>query len=531
MDTNSPVYNELNKAWKATCRILFREEIGDLKEYEEWLKEYLPETGKRKSHVSGKEVVFHSDAYCINSKFISLNEMNEKSIEPLTINEIKDIDSIIEAISERWEYCGNKVLGKSSFIMSSDLVFDSYYISDSMYIENSLYVFSSEGIRANSKYVFGSSGCINGEFIIHLYGGSNLKRCFEIDQCAESSDLFFCMNCDGCSDLMFSFNQKNKRNMIGNLALSKDKYLTLKSKLIAEIRDELKKEKKLPSLFQLLSNKEPSEEAKSYMKEKIQEKPTNITPIEKAFSSTFKVLFKKETSGIDQYERWLARYFKLPKELISPLGNKIYATQALEFSKLYNSVPERRIIGYDEAITLANLHLDENDIQDLNSVKNSLGKIAYFCFHFKGGKFGNIIKTAITYNSSNVYKTSAAIYSEYAAVNSSIGSNAKYVFGSHRTTDSQFCIHSYDSSNITRCFELDACNNCSDTYFAHNCEGLAEAMFCWNVKGKRYAIGNVELPPEQYRRIKDMLVAQMADEIIKTKQLRYDIFNIGCGKK
>ena len=74
------VYNELNKAWKATCKVLFGEEIGELKDYEEWLKEYVPVIGKRKSHVSGKEVVFHSDAYCINSRFISLNEMNEKSI-------------------------------------------------------------------------------------------------------------------------------------------------------------------------------------------------------------------------------------------------------------------------------------------------------------------------------------------------------------------------------------------------------------------------------------------------------------------
>jgi hypothetical protein len=37
------------------------------------------------------------------------------------------------------------------------------------------------------------------------------------------------------------------------------------------------------------------------------------------------------------------------------------------------------------------------------------------------------------------------------------------------------------------------------------------------------------LLPEQYKKIKDMLVGQMADEILKKKELKWDIFNIGCG--
>jgi hypothetical protein len=55
-------------------------------------------------------------------------------------------------------------------------------------------------------------------------------------------------------------------------------------------------------------------------------------------------------------------------------------------------------------------------------------------------------------------------------------------------------------------------------------------MFCFNAKGKRYAIGNAQLQPDQYRRIKDMLVGQMADELIKNKQLKWDIFSIARAK-
>jgi hypothetical protein len=523
------VYNELNKAWNATCKVLFGEEIGELKEYEEWLKEYMPVTGKRKSHISGKEVTVTFDEYCKDARFVSLDEAKEKSIEPLTINEIKDIDSIVEAISEKWEYVGDRILGKSTFIKSSDIVFDSHYVLDSSHIENSQYIFGSRGVRDSSKYVFGSIGCAICEFLIKIYGASYMKRCFEVCYSNSSSDLFFSAYCINCSDLLFSFNQKNKRYMIGNLQLPKDKYLFLKTKLMEEIKDELKKNKSFPSLFELVSNDKPSLDIKF----QIEEEAGDIKPIEKAFSSTFNVLFRKEPKEtIDRYENWLAKHFKLPKEVISRLKNKVYFHQLIDFSEVINATPEERITREEEADILADLHLKEDEIQSLDSIKENINKIGYFCVSYKVGKFSNIIKTGVVYkDSSNIYKTSVVGYAEYAGINCGVGSYVKYVFGSHRLTNSQFCINCYYSLNLTRCFEVDSSSNCSDTYFAHNCEGLQDAMFCWNTKGKRYAIGNLQLPPDQYRKIKDMLVEQMADEILSKKELKYDIFNIGCGKK
>ena len=138
MDPNSPIYNELNKAWKSTCKILFSEEIGELKNYESWLKEYEPTVGKRKSHISGKNVACTIDNYCKSSNFISLDEVKEKTIDPWTINEIKDIDSIVEAVSEKWEYTGNRILGVSSNVENSDLVVDSHYVADSFFVEKSI---------------------------------------------------------------------------------------------------------------------------------------------------------------------------------------------------------------------------------------------------------------------------------------------------------------------------------------------------------------------------------------------------------
>jgi len=53
-------------------------------------------------------------------------------------------------------------------------------------------------------------------------------------------------------------------------------------------------------------------------------------------------------------------------------------------------------------------------------------------------------------------------------------------------------------------------------------------MFCFNVKNLTHAIGNAQLPPEQYKKVKGALVAQMANELEKKRDLRWDIFSIGA---
>jgi hypothetical protein len=86
------------------------------------------------------------------------------------------------------------------------------------------------------------------------------------------------------------------------------------------------------------------------------------------------------------------------------------------------------------------------------------------------------------------------------------------------------------SSNLTRAFEVDNCSDCSDIYFSHNCENVHDGMFCFNVKNIRNAIGNGALPLEKYKAVKKSLLEQIVSELEKKKNLRWDIYNIGCGK-
>ena len=77
---------------------------------------------------------------------------------------------------------------------------------------------------------------------------------------------------------------------------------------------------------------------------------------------------------------------------------------------------------------------------------------------------------------------------------------------------------------------MDSCRDCSDSYFCHNIENCDNCMFCFNIKSKRYAIGNVEYPKEEYLKIKKLVLAELVSKIEKDKKLEMDIYNIGCKK-
>jgi hypothetical protein len=122
-------YETLNKAWKSTCRTVLGDEIGELEDYGDWLKEHMDPFTVKKSCVSGSDVYSAVPYYCEEGKFISLEEVDfNKKFEPLNINEIKDIDSIAESLRERFTYCGNVVLENSRNVGKSSNIQNSFHI-------------------------------------------------------------------------------------------------------------------------------------------------------------------------------------------------------------------------------------------------------------------------------------------------------------------------------------------------------------------------------------------------------------------
>lgn len=524
----SPVYEGVNRSWKQTCKILFGEELGELKDSRNWLIEYVGKPRVEKSAVSGKDVSLAIDDYCRGSKFMEFDEINFfKKFEPLNLNEIKDIDSIIEAVRERIYYTGDLILGNSKFVESSSNITDSANVLNSYFLDACENIAYCMYLRYN-KFAFGVFGAALSDFMIRtLVIGPNCHRLFETFRIRESSDAYYSANLEGCSECIFCFNLDGRRHSIGNLGLQKDKYRTLKEKLIAEMRESIRSKK--ISLFNLIS-KLPKEKVTVAVRGK--KEKFDITPINEAFRSTFEVILKRKPSGVEDYQSYLQKH-KVPK--ITAI-NDTASRESIAFTEDYNgsAIPRHRLISEAEALSLSEnpRSLDIDEVMQL-SLNNSamLSKIAFMPLGHVSGRTSNVSNVLWNnFSASNCYSGMG-----YAECKESAycfwPRQSSYIFGSAMVFDSSYCINTYYSKKLARSFEIDGCTNCSDIYFAHNCENVHDSMFCFNVKNLKNAIGNAMLSTADYRKVKEAIIGQVADELVKKKDFKWNIYNLGCRSK
>ncbi|MBM3229155.1 hypothetical protein FJZ26_01880 [Candidatus Parvarchaeota archaeon] len=149
---------------------------------------------------------------------------------------------------------------------------------------------------------------------------------------------------------------------------------------------------------------------------------------------------------------------------------------------------------------------------------------------FVEGKNLGVENTAVYLDCANVSDSFDPFTTKNAAFNFST-MDCEALFGAYRVLKTGFTIHAYNCVNMQRCFEMDSCKNCTDSYFCHNCENLDNCMFCFNTKSKRFAIGNIEMPREKYLEIKQRLVRQMAQWLEKNGRLDYDIYDVLSERK
>ncbi len=520
----------IKKKWADTCRVLLGKEIGPLNDYAKWLSAMTEPVSRHKS-ISGKEVISAPTDYCKGAKWLSFADVDfNKRFEPLNINEIKDIDSIAESIKERMHYAGSIVFGKSAQISESTNINDSVGIYNVGRIGFSKYAaYTTMGINLES--CFGCNFLGDSAYCIKANHTSHSQRTLETWGCRYSSDLYYSARLNNCTECFFSFNAWNRKYAIGNLELQREKYFPLKKKLIAEIAEELTSKKSLPTLLEIA-------EKGKYEKPKVPEISERIdanevrdkSKIEDAFSKTFGIVFGKPLEGrIDAYGKWLGRHARpILYAASASSGRQIIMPNCAK----YPEIPANRLLCLEEAL----VHGQSTRISPQNAegltLKNAHEKIsplAFFNVDVLEGNSTNIIEGAMTFDSSNCYRATSNIHSKYCAY-SFWCRNSQYLFGADSPFNSNFCINIYSCTNQTRCFEIDCCGYCTDTYFSHNCENVNDSMFCFNKKNLRYAIGNAPLPQSDYKKIKSSLLSQITDELNSTKGLRYDIYNIACEK-
>ncbi|MGV8176245.1 MAG: hypothetical protein ACP5NX_00385 [Candidatus Bilamarchaeaceae archaeon] len=514
----SQVYEILNKAWKTTSASIFHEDLGDLAEHSGWLGEGFQARQKR-SVVSGQPV-FHVPDFGETAKVVSLEESQKLKFQPLSINEIKDMDSIVEALRERIFYTGNIVLGNSRFVEGSTNIHDSNFILNSAYIYKGKYLaFTSNFLL--SEYVFGCDWGGESNGIIRCFHAFRGRRCFEGWNLHNVSDSFYCNDLRNSSDCLFSFNLWNRRHVIGNLELEPGKYGALKEKLVEEVVAEIQKRKKAPSLMDLIRPRARQPE----LKERIPS-DFDMGRIDEAFGKTSEIILGKDFGKVEEYKGWLTAKIPMILAKKSAVSDKIYHIVA---HPPYSKYADKRCISFEDSVDF-DLKLDEKDLAKLSlgSAPEVLDRIALPCPEEVVGVWKNAFGCfSYGWSSSDVYKCTFAFESKSNAY-CYRPRNSEHCFGCMQNMVSNFCIRSHCSTELSRCLEVDSSTSCSGLYFGHNCENVHDSFFCFNVKNIRNAVGNTPLAPEKFKSVKNSLLAQMCEELERDKKLRWDIYSIGC---
>jgi hypothetical protein len=493
-----------------------------------WLGSYLEHYPASSSIISGSEVSFPHGEYQQGCRAVALGEVDfAKKFEPLSINEMKDIDSIAAALGERACFAGNVLLGNSRFVEKSTNVLDSHFVLSSSSITSSKYVAHSQYVKG-SEYIFGILGMERSTHAVKCMG-SDYRRCFECHMGEVLSDCYYCAKSQNCQDCMFCFGAENSSYMVGNTKLAPDKYASLKKKLLSEISETLSKDGRVFSLFEVISGS--SSHAIDSRITPIKEKATHfdISPIEKVFSNTCSLLFKRDMGKMSDYASYLKRHVPQNLPLKSAISKSRVLVSSYRVHLLRKNDISKRMATDDELRLIGKVGLGEKEIAklegDLESAVSVLHPIAYMNLDKVVGKIRNMKDCTVVIDATDCIDCSAPIRCKRCA-HSFWPSSSEAIFGSSISWDSSFCIKCFHSKKITRALECDSCENCSDLYFSHNCENARDSMFCFNKKNLSFAIGNAELPQAEYSRIKASLVSQLADELERKKTLKWDIFSL-----
>lgn len=253
--------------------------------------------------------------------------------------------------------------------------------------------------------------------------------------------------------------------------------------------------------------------------------------LEDGFRKTCRILLGAELPGLlDDYGPWLGGHVPLPYPARSMLsGREVWMPPPLNYAG--RRFDTSRIFSMEEMGALPKSPFRPEEIlgADLASIAGRFSRpVAFSCGNFRYQEHRNVDKCSGAGGGMNVY------YSEDAYLNIKNIAFCNYVlcstnlFGCHAGPQSNFCIHAYNSVNLSRCFEVDGCSRSSDLMFCHNCENVHDGLFCFNAKNLRNAVGNREVGREKYIQIKRMLLARAMGELKERKTLELDIYDLGC---
>ena len=515
---HNSVYNKLNESWKQTTTVLLGGEIGDLEDFSKFLTRYRIGISKYSSVYSNSSVM-SIDIYSDAARFISSTELNYlDKIPPVSINDIKDIDSLMNAVAERFMYVGNALLGNINYVLNSTHVNNSYYVYESADVTNSKHIAYSSN-TLNSSYIFGSQDTVGCNFAINILGSGSKgqNRMFESQlPMAGSSDIYYAMYVEGCHECMFTFFIKGKQYVIGNRELSKEKYFKIKLDLLEQIRSELETKKTIMSIVDIVSRFSDNRRGHEVG---IDDSITPPPKIEHWFKKTSSVLFGKELDGsIQDYKKYLTDipYFDLSVVASGYSKRKIYVGGF----KWYNLPKDKivsRLVDEVDIQDIAKLSIAGNVSNNLSELIDQLEPIAYDLLDLQMECDKNIA-CPICLKSYHNFMSEMAVLSKYTAYNW-FPRGSSYVYGSSVLFNSTMIIRGTNTDTVKRGFEVDFCKNSSDIYFSHNVEYSSNVMFSFGRKSMHNAILNTEFSISEYERAKSDILSWIYEQLNNKKTL------------
>lgn len=508
---------DLEGAFRSACKVLFGQEVGTLSDFHDYFSEMVMPFQVQHSCLSGKDVILSVPYYPTGSRFISQEEMPKLVFEPLHPNEIKDVDSLFAAANERKVFCGNKILGKCESVSRVDNCVDCAFVENSHNVWQDRFCAYLSYVR-ESEFMFGNNALASCRYSLRSQEGVEYTRCFETHYSSRISDAYYAFNCIGCQDVIFGFNLRSKRNVIGNLELPKDKYLELKAKLIGEIAEKLKKEKRIFSIADA-ANHGISKTATG----KAVASPYLSVPqkIEDAFRKTTKIVLEREYSDANGFSEWLLARALVVKKIIGANGEPTYKIADLPVVK---DIHHSRLTTVNDALRSAEKHISPDKNIKLANLMEFAGKDTYFTFEFiDGTNEGNVDVTSV-FNANNICRAWDATNSKDSGFTTAVVKSDFVFGGGFRSLHCHFALDCQDSVGLTACLGVDSSNNCRNSYFCHNCENLDNAIFCFNTKSKRYAVCNTEVGREEFLRIKKILLDYVNQQLENKRKLDFNVF-------
>ncbi len=488
----------VNSAFNKTTHLLLGEEVGNLDDISQYLSSLMTPLKKEKSAISGKSVITAA-YYPSKSKLISSDENSTN--KKIDINSIKDFDSLIEAVNEVVCYSGNRTFGITNNVSDVDnatncnYVISGHNLIDVKYGSHICYM-------RECSYVFGAAGNPESEYLIGCSEGVALKRAVESYSCTNSADLYYCFRCSGSTDCMFSFGLIGAKYVIGNNQLIKEKYLELKKKLISEMANELKSKKKLPILLEI-----PKQygfvDKDSENKVPYQKCPDSIN---KAYAKTCEIMLGKSSRTIEKDAEWLTGINVFDMKRVKGANKPVVRHSQGGFWRLHDSrlLPENEFL---EMSAKTKINLKET----FEGLLHETAKKIHYTRDLLTMPSSNIVDSPLVYQSNDCYVT-ISVSSKYVAYTIAVKSD--HIFGGlGRVLRSSFALNCYDSTNLSRCFEVDGSHSSADSLFCHNCENVQNGIFCFNIKAKRNQVGNSQVTHEEFMRVRKIATEAVIENV------------------